>query len=202
MHKVISLIEHALMKELPGINAHDALMPEGRLSFHNKSDKTDASVLLLIYPDTNNHGSIVFIKRAVYDGHHSGQISFPGGKQEPIDSTLAITALRESHEEIGITPKDIRIIGQLTNLYIPVSNFLVHPFIGYMTQSPNFIIDKKEVDYIIEFPLKDLLNLEIKQMQKEFLDKTRIIPYFSVKNEIIWGATSMILNEFIQIIKQ
>lgn len=202
MHRVVSLIESALMKELPGIKAHKALMPDGRLSFHNKTDKTDASVLLLIYPDINKHESIVFIKRSVYNGHHSGQISFPGGKQEPIDSTFEITALRESQEEIGINPKDIRLIGQLTDLYIPVSNFLVHPFIGYMPKIPNFILDKKEVDYIIEFPLKDLLNLKIKQMQKEFMGKTRIIPYFSVKNEIIWGATSMILNEFIQIIKQ
>ncbi len=202
MYKIILLLENELKKKLPGKNAQQMLMPEGRMLSNINENKVNASVLILLYPNIKGEVSTVLIKRPIYNGHHSGQISFPGGKLEPSDKNFEITALRESKEEIGINPDEIRIIGTLTELYIPISNFLVHPYVGYTLNTPYFLIDKSEVEYIIEFPVKILLSLEIKNRKQIIFDKERNIPYFEINKEIVWGATSMILNEFIQLIRK
>jgi 8-oxo-dGTP pyrophosphatase MutT (NUDIX family) len=202
MLKVISLLENELKKELPGKIAHDMLMPEGRMvtSFERKTNH--ASILILIYPDIEDREKIVFIKRPLYDGHHSGQVGFPGGKFELSDKSYKMTALRESKEEIGINTSAVKIIGNLSDLYIAVSNFLVHPYVGYTENTPTFILDKNEVDYIVEFPFNDLIDLEIKMKQDFQTDRNRKIPYFEINKEVVWGATSMILNEFILVLRK
>ena len=203
MQSLIKSIEIALKnKDLPGIEAHNQLMPESRVLYNENPNKTNAGVLLLIYPDIKNIFKIVFMKRPRYNGHHSQQISFPGGKEELRDTSIEQTALRESQEEIGIDPTTINIIGELSTIYIPVSNFLVFPFIGYTYSIPDFRIDRSEVDYLIEFPILNLPELKIKQFEKTLNGIPYVIPYFDINGEVIWGATSMILNEFILLLKK
>ena len=133
---------------------------------------------------------------------HSDQISFPGGKFEKGDKNLIDTALRESHEEIGVPVKDIRILGTLTPLFIPVSNIEVHPAVGYILYEPVFKPDKTEVKSIIETPLDYLLRPDIVKKKTTVIQNMNIqIPYYNFNGRHIWGATAMILSEFLEIIK-
>lgn len=160
------------------------------------------SVLILIFPQ-NNKINIVFIQRTTYAGVHSGQISFPGGKPEPGDKDLIDTALRETEEEIGVSAKDIRILGKLTPLFIPVSNIEVYPVVGCISYKPEFKPDKTEVKSIIEIPLDYLLRPDIVKKKTTVIQNTNIqIPYFNFNGRHIWGATAMILNEFLEVIKR
>lgn len=154
-----------------------------------------AAVLCLIYP---NKGLLHFtlIKRVEYQGVHSNQIGFPGGKLEAGENSLQ-AALRETEEEIGLKVPESSILGALTELYIPPSNFLVYPYVAYINTTPTFILDAKEVAYLVEVPLNDLLNsanIKTKEMQLSY--GTFNNPYFSLKKEVVWGATAMILSEF------
>ncbi|MBN1118691.1 MAG: CoA pyrophosphatase [Bacteroidales bacterium] len=202
MIELIQALKKELDGNLPGEIIQLELAPTFRLNIKPGNNKTDAGVLLLLYPDANNEICIAFIKRTSYDGHHSGQISFPGGKYELCDYSFEKTALRESFEEIGVIPEEIKIIGKLTELYIPVSSFLVHPYVGYINSEPVFRIDESEVEYIIEGKLKHLVRLPI--VTEVFSDDKYqfTAPCFKLNNEIIWGATSMILNEFIHLVKK
>lgn len=160
------------------------------------------SVLILIFPQ-NNKINIVFIQRTTYAGVHSGQISFPGGKPEPGDKDLIDTALRETEEEIGVSAKDIRILGKLTPLFISVSNIEVYPVVGCISYKPEFKPDKTEVKSIIEIPLDYLLRPDIVKKKTTVIQNTNIqIPYFNFNGRHIWGATAMILNEFLEVIKR
>jgi 8-oxo-dGTP pyrophosphatase MutT (NUDIX family) len=142
---------------------------------------------------------LVFMKRNEYDGPHSAQVSFPGGAREEKDLSLEWTALRETREELGITDH-IEILGSLTGLYIPVSNFRVKPYVGWITDKPAFNPDPSEVQYLIEASLNDLLDPAIRDSETIFRHgKTIEAPYFRVGEEKIWGATAMILSEFLQL---
>ena len=202
--KFIETLEENLKKKLPGISAHKKMSPSNRnsqLKFLNKDVNTvDSGILILIFP-INNLPHTVFIKRPEYNGPHSGQISFPGGKIENIDNNITETALREAQEEIGIKPNDVKIIGQLSKLYIPVSNINVFPKVGYISYKPNFIPDKQEVTEIIPFSIKELSNKNIIDTEQVSL-QGRIIdaPFYNVNGHHVWGATAMIINEFLEIV--
>ena len=143
------------------------------------------------------------MKRNQYDGPHSGQISLPGGKKDEEDKTLLQTALRETFEEIGIDASKSFITPPLTPLHIPVSGFVVHPFIAVLDYSPVFIPDKNEVEYLIEVPLHELNNPSALKMKSMLIKKTEVnVPYFDIQGEVIWGATAMILNELLSIINR
>jgi len=190
-----------LKKELPGEKAHIKMAPGIRNHFKPTQESRKAGVLILLYPK-NTELYIAFIQRTEYNGPHSGQISFPGGKTEDSDRDIIQTALRESHEEIGINPELVKICGQLTALHIPVSNFLVYPIIGRYENTPIFKADKNEVKEIFEIKLNDLLNPKY-CTTKEFTygDLSFIAPIYNPNNLIIWGATAMMLSEFLEIIK-
>lgn len=202
MIKFLQRLKNELNNKLPGESTHLELMPETRKNHFPSQDAIEAGVLILLYPNNEKNLSMVFMKRPEYSGHHSSQISFPGGKIEPGDKSLEETAIRESHEEIGINKEHVHIIGKLSTLYIPVSSFLVHPFVGYISNTPGFVIDKGEVDYIIEPELTEIMCLQKKSTCKSFRDKLYNIPYFEIRGEIVWGATAMILNEFITVMKR
>ena len=201
---MIILIENIIKKlkqPLPGKEAHKELAPyrnEIELDFKNKNPKI-ASILLLIYPK-NDSLFFCLIQRNEYEGTHSNQISFPGGKNESGES-MKETALRETMEEIGVDPISINIIGELTQVFIPPSNFLIHPFVGYCDFTPVFKPNKREVKKIIEVNIKALFKKDVIKVKKMSFKKSSgkikfDVPYLDLNNEIVWGATSVILNEF------
>jgi len=193
-------------KKLPEWHSHKKLAPAMRLHFTDKmiaeKNPRDAAVLILLYPNKENKINILLTKRASYNGTHSGQISFPGGKKEVNDMDLYQTAIREATEETGVLKSDITFIKQLSKTYIPPSNFWVHPFLAITNKTPIFK-PNYEVETIIEFPLKELLddkNILIKKISTSYM-KNADTPCFIFKNEIIWGATAMILSEIKDLIK-
>ncbi|MEL6862853.1 MAG: CoA pyrophosphatase, partial [Bacteroidota bacterium] len=135
---------------------------------------------------------------------HSGQVSFPGGRYEPEDKSLASGAIREAQEEVGINPSDIQLLGRLTELYIPVSNFLVHPFVGFVNHRPSFIPQESEVAEILEVPLSHLLDPMNTRTTKIHLPQNVIlsdVPYYHVAQKVVWGATAMMLSEFLEVVE-
>ena len=159
-----SIIQHLQIKlkePLPGIVAQSKMASNSRIKWIrdqiDDSSARESAVLLLLYPD-KDITRLVFILRPEYDGVHSGQVGFPGGRYEKEDHSFLETALREANEEIGIDKSEVNIIGGLSKLYIPPSNFNVYPYIGYVETKPEFIPDKTEVARILEIDLKDLLN--------------------------------------------
>ncbi len=159
----------------------------------------ESSVLLLFFPDNENNTRIVFIQRPPYDGVHGGQISLPGGRREQADNGPEETALRETEEEVGIVRSDVEIKGRLSDLYIPPSNHLVSPYIGIMHYYPSFIPDKKEVEQILELPVSGFFQKQnVREEEIIHADGNRLLaPCYFVDGHIIWGATAMIMAEFV-----
>jgi len=202
MIKLIQLLKLQLGFPLPGVPYQLKLAPESRSVIIPAQQKIDAGVLLLIFPNSKNEPSLVFMKRASYDGHHSGQISFPGGKFELTDKSLEETAIRETYEEIGIDINKIQVIGKLTELHIPISGFLVHPFVAWSESTLNFTVDKNEVEYLIFITLNELLNMPVSETSCEYKNTMVRVPFYNIQNEMVWGATSMILSEFIEVLQR
>jgi 8-oxo-dGTP pyrophosphatase MutT (NUDIX family) len=196
----------ALSSELPGMISHLQLAPKERVTGikEQKSSKNaKLSAVLLIMFKENKQLKIVFILRSVYDGVHSGQISFPGGKKDENDKDSIETALREAKEEVGIAIERKDILGKLTNLYIPNSNFIVEPYVAFVEKLNGLIPDQAEVQEIYRILLKDVLDKKaIQSKEVLFLNKRSILaPCFYINELKIWGATAMILNELVDIIK-
>ena len=197
----INKIFQAFDLPLPGKQAHKELAPyrnEIELDFKNKNPKI-ASTLLLIYPK-DGETFFCLIERQEYEGTHSNQISFPGGKNESGES-MKETALRETKEEIGVNPISINIIGELSQVFVPPSNFLIHPFVGYCDFTPDFRANEREVKRIIEVNIDELFKKDIIKIKKMSFKKSSgnvnfEVPYLDLNNKIVWGATSVILNEF------
>jgi 8-oxo-dGTP pyrophosphatase MutT (NUDIX family) len=193
---------------LPASEAHYKMAPLERIE-SMKNLKTSninpksAAVMMLFYPKMGRT-HLVLIVRNSYEGVHSAQIAFPGGKYESKDENFQITALRETHEEIGIPPDSIEIIMPFTNLYIQPSNFMVYPFLGICREEIIFIPDSNEVANIIELPLSDFLNdnliVSVKLSTSYATDIA--IPAFKIKEHIVWGATAMMLNELKEVLKK
>jgi len=130
--------------------------------------------------------------------HHAGQIALPGGRIEKGETALE-TALRETWEEIGITGDQIEILGSLSEIYVQVSRFQIHPFVGWLDKKPGFVINKYEVEKMIYFPLKNMKN-SFAEVELETITGTLKVPCFKFEDEIIWGATAMILSEFADVL--
>ncbi len=194
-------LKNELKKELPGEKAQIKMAPDLRNQLKTTDKCKTAGVLILLYRK-NQELHIAFIQRTDYNGPHSGQISFPGGKSEESDKDIIYTALRESNEEIGVNITEVDILGQLTPLYIPVSNFVVYPTVGMYSNTPIFKADPNEVKEVIEIKLTDLLNPN-NCTSKEFKygDLSFMAPIYNPNNLTIWGATAMILSEFLEIVR-
>lgn len=205
MFDIAAYLKQKLREPLPGIEAQYEMAPATRERYPieslNPNSYRKSAVMLMIYSQNNNY-YIPLTKRHTYDGKHSGQISLPGGKLDENDLSLMHTALRELYEEIGIN-EHVEVIGNLTPIYIPVSNFYVEPYIGIYTNSEiNFSTNEREVNELIHLNLEVLKNDSIIQTEgivhgDGYKLKT---PYFEVEGQIIWGATAMILNEFKKLI--
>lgn len=197
LHKKLDL---RLKKPLPGAEAHDVLraIPVGATipRFEHKLPPRPGSVLILLY---DNDGTISFplIKRPVYLGAHSGQVSLPGGKAEGDEDTIT-TALREAEEEIGINRNDVDVVGMLSKFFVIPSNFLVTPVVAIARHRPAFNPDPKEVDRILFGSIDQLIDISaIRKKEIVAAGQFRMMaPHFEIENEVVWGATAMMLNEF------
>ena len=198
----IKKIAIELEKQLPGEKAQNLMIPKIRYAENIKfspKNATESAVLLLLFP-YKDELSIVFIQRNNDSKHHSGQIAFPGGKEEKTDDSKIETAIREANEEVGVEKKNIKILGKLTPLYIPVSNHNVTPIVGYSNNYPDFIAQKSEVQQIIVISLEKLFSPENKSTKIIHKYNTDFeVPYYNANENHIWGATAMILSEFEQI---
>lgn len=195
---IIEFLERELEEELPGEISHSKMYPISEYKPKISDDHKIGCVLILLYPK-NNEWHLLLVKRAHNEtDSHSAQISFPGGKFEEKDYGYSDCALRETHEEVGLNPSTIGVIGELSSVYVYASNYLVFPFVGFTSSEPNFEPEEDEVEYIIEVPLSQLLdnkNIKNKSMTLSGDRKIDNVPYFNFKNEVVWGATAMMLSE-------
>ena len=197
----ITAVRRDLQAPLPGRTAQYRMAPMPRPGAEEGDtpapDARHSGVLILFYL---HDGQIYFplTLRATYSGVHSGQVSLPGGRREPQDADLVATALRETQEEIGVPPTVVEILGALSTLYIRPSNNLVLPVVGWTATRPVFVADPYEVARLIEAPLQDFLNpANYRTETWEFPNRAANVPIFGVQNQIIWGATAMILSELL-----
>ena len=187
--------------ELPATKSHAKMAPANRLDLikavdFSKVTPKQAAVMMLFYPKASQT-HLALILRTSYNGVHSSQIAFPGGKVEKYDADLSQTALRETHEEIGIHPNHVNVIRSFTEVYIPPSNFMVYPYLGYSNSELEFILQEDEVAGLVEFPFADFMNDEIivnTTMETSYAG-TIEVPGFQVNEHFVWGATAMMLSE-------
>lgn len=196
--------------ELSGEDSHAKMSPPYRLKLAKKvreKSKTarKAGVMALFYPNTNDETYLVLILRKTYKGVHSAQVGFPGGKYEDEDDNdLMITAIRETEEEIGVNRIHIDVLKKMSPLYIPPSNFMVHPYIGISKEYLIFTKQDEEVEAIIEVKLSDFLsdNKILTTTVPTSFDEAVDVPAFNFNGHIVWGATAMMLGEIKDLLKQ
>lgn len=203
MIDLIKKLEARLKAPLPGSEAHLRMAHiTRRLYMGAPLDAKQAAVLIALFPK-NEEWHIVFIQRNANDrDHHGGQISFPGGKAEPSDGSMLNTALREAEEEVGIASQEVNVIGKLTELYIPVSNFQVHPFLGYLEGPASYKLQEEEVSGVLEVPLSHFQQSAVRKVTDIRINPhltLKNVPYFDVDGQVLWGATAMMLNELMEL---
>ena len=198
---VDQLTAHIAEFGLPGETAHRLLAPKARVQTSQAKTQPNfnprmSAVLVLLYPHEGELRNVL-IRRPEYQGTHSGQIAFPGGKQEPEDVDLVETALREAEEEVGVTRNSIEVISALSEVYIPPSNFLVHPHLAFTTERPDFVADQLEVAEIVEYPVSRLLDPDVLKPKKIQFSNGFVLDtmYFDIHGHVVWGATAMMLSE-------
>tara|TARA_B100001287_G_C22512708_1_gene449019 strand:+ start:106 stop:684 length:579 start_codon:yes stop_codon:yes gene_type:complete len=186
--------------KLPGRISHEVMMVKPGYKYIEKKAFTPAAVLILLYP-IEDKWHFFLTKRTDNVEHHKGQISLPGGMLEKGESHKE-AAIRETFEELGVQSRDINIIGPLTPLYIPISNFKIFPFVGWLKSAPKLNIQSREVSKVFSPSIYSLTDPKTKKIKDSILLGQKVqIPFFNLKNEVVWGATSMILSEFKKILK-
>jgi 8-oxo-dGTP pyrophosphatase MutT (NUDIX family) len=203
----IQKLKDKLKQPLPGEIAQLKMAPAARLGYMEYfnaglKNSTQSAVLICLYPHLNSIYTVLML-RPSEQGAHSDQVSFPGGRFEDGDGSLETTALREAQEEVGIEPFSLEMIGKLTPVYIPISNYLVHPFIAASFTRPEFSMNKKEVKQIIETEITPFLN-DATKSSGIFKSGGRFeieAPFYDVQEHKIWGATAMILSELEHILQ-
>lgn len=203
----IEQLREKLAGSLPGQEAQFKMAfkrraEELRLNPSPPPDAKVASVLNLLHYHEGAWRTLLIQRSANPRDRHSGQVSFPGGRYEESDLNLANVALRETHEEVGVSPLQVEVLGRLTELYIPVSNFVVHPFVGLLLGPPDFRPQPGEVEMILTPPLTIFSQPENLKMADLTVGQgitLKDVPYFDVEGRMVWGATAMILSEFLEL---
>jgi len=200
------ILVNALSGELPGMDVQwEMASSDRRIRNYPRipgANARKAAVMILLYRE-NGDIFTVFMQRPDYEGVHGGQISFPGGKMEQDDADLISTALREANEETGISAARIKVLGTLTPLFIWVSNMLVTPVVGWIEEKPQLSYISREVVFLFDASVKKLLDPSIiKEKLYEVRSESLNIKYFDYNGHVIWGATAMMLNELLAVIKK
>jgi 8-oxo-dGTP pyrophosphatase MutT (NUDIX family) len=208
MNFSIDQIKQKLQLPLPGIPSHLKMAPPHRaqdiVNHKDNSENAKKSAVLILFFHEEDELKMIVIRRSVYVGIHSGQIAFPGGRYEEEDKDVRTTALREIQEEIGIPEDKIEILGRLSDIYVPPSNFLISVFVGYLAEKPIYQIDEREVDEVIEIPFAEFFNHDTIKEKSFFVNSIKAAnnaPYFDVTNAEIWGASAMVISELLDILK-
>jgi 8-oxo-dGTP pyrophosphatase MutT (NUDIX family) len=192
---------------LPGESAHMKMAPLSRplssLALKHAEEIRESAVAVVLYEE-DKLIKCILTQRPEYEGKHSGQVSFPGGKKEDDDLDLEYTARRECFEEIGIPINKGELIGKLTEVFIPVSSFLVQPYVYFHPEKPQLDRNLREVAEILHFTLYDLLEehrvmkMDLKQPNGGIYND---VPYFHLVEKNVWGATALILNELKEVLQ-
>ena len=199
--KFITNLGETLKEELPGMEAHLKMTPYRSLTKSIPENRREGAVLFLIY-ERNEELYFPLIQRNSYEGVHSNQVSLPGGKKEEFDADFYETAKRETFEEIGVEESKINFIGQLSDVYIPPSNFMVYSYVGFVSEEFVFQKEEKEVNEILEIPFSAILDEAlVKETQVKLGNGMKLkTPYFDLNDKVVWGATAAILSEIKEVI--
>ncbi|QDK79129.1 CoA pyrophosphatase [Spirosoma sp. KCTC 42546] len=191
-----------LQKPLPGEPAHQKMASAARYRQGVKpNERTRRSAVLICFYPYQNSIYLPLILRPQYDGVHAGQMAFPGGRMERIDENLTRTALREAQEEVGIRVSDVKVLGLLTELFIPPSNFYVQPVVGILPYRPDFYPDPREVEAVVEVDLETLVDETIVgDSQIEVRGMLIDAPFYQIQGYRVWGATAMMISELLVIL--
>jgi 8-oxo-dGTP pyrophosphatase MutT (NUDIX family) len=206
---IINTLHQKLISDkLPGIAAHQGMAHPVRKVIPNKDldIHREAGVLITLFEKTPGNMHVIFIRRGSSHEHdkHAGQIGFPGGKREANDRDMMFTAMREAEEEIALDLSGIDILGPLTPLYITVSKYLVHPFVAYAWEPPVLARQESEIEEILELPLAEFKSASVRQETRIQLASNitlNHVPCFLVNGHVIWGATAMIMNELLEVLR-
>ncbi|GAB3031389.1 NUDIX hydrolase [Spirosoma pulveris] len=201
-HSFSEHLRQRLQKQLPGEAAHKKMASTARYRLGIKpNERTRRSAVLICFYPYQNSIYLPLILRPQYDGVHAGQMAFPGGRMERIDENLTRTALREAQEEVGIRVSDVKVLGLLTELYIPPSNFYVQPVVGVLPYRPDFYPDPREVEAVVEVDLDTLLDETI--VGDSQIDVRGVLvdaPFYQIQGYRVWGATAMMISELLMVI--
>lgn len=169
-----------------------------------KMNPKRAGVMALFYPDMDAETRMLLILRKTYEGVHSNQVGFPGGKEEEGDKDILQTALRETKEEVGVPPQEVEILRELSEVYIPPSNFLVRPFIGIYSNPKPFVAQESEVETLVEVYLRDFLDKSnhIEEKLTTSYAKSIDVPAYKLNGYTVWGATAMMMSEIKELLEQ
>lgn len=205
-HTLVDFFEQKMKEPLPGLSAQLKMEPPHRNNEFRKnpdfSNYRRSAVLIILWVDQDILKT-AFILRPEYDGFHSNQIAFPGGKSEKSDQSFIHTALREANEEVGINPASVKVVGSLTPLFIPPSKFIVYPIIGITKSQPDFKTDQREVEALLVTDISIFQQTE-NIVKQQFIVRDTIIddiPCYKMGSHFVWGATAMILSELLELIK-
>jgi 8-oxo-dGTP pyrophosphatase MutT (NUDIX family) len=208
---VVSAIAQSIreaLHTLPGVEAQLRMAPSPRVGWDPYSIPAglrDAAALLLIYPGDDRLQMPLTVRGSAMR-KHTGQVSLPGGSVDEGESIEA-AALREAAEEIGATPAAVEVLGRLTPLHIPVSGFLLHPVVGVARERPSFRTEPWEVARLLEVPLERLrdpgiISRETRTRERDGAAIAVDVPYFAIDGEKVWGATAMVLAEFLEVLER